>query len=250
MKQELQEFYLELAETCLANAVQFNKDAIALRDNESFGHAYSLAVLGFEELAKTWIAFDLFLGISQKTDELIELIQVDHKTKQIYLWNMFDGFIRMEWLRETKFAQEVAEISMNKEITDKEANRKIKKIIQKDSEDKDNENLANIASTLLQIEDVLQQLRSNLKLMDNKKKMGFYVGFDINTQKITNDPLKFSKNPIFIETLSGIVNFTKEFITGLKENLDNPKIQKFILESRKIMDSIRSMDTSEEENEK
>ena len=250
MKQELQEFYLELAETCLANAVQFNKDAIVLRDNESFGHAYSLAVLGFEELAKTWIAFDLFLGISQKTDELIELIQVDHKTKQIYLWNMFDGFIRMEWLRETKFAQEVAEISMNKEITDKEANRKIKKIIQKDSEDKDNENLANIASTLLQIEDVLQQLRSNLKLMDNKKKMGFYVDFDINTQKITNDPLKFSKNPIFIETLSGFVNFTKEFITGLKENLVNPKIQKFILESRKIMDSIRSMDTSEEENEK
>ncbi|NPD90442.1 MAG: AbiV family abortive infection protein [Asgard group archaeon] len=250
MKQKSQEFYLELAETCLANAVQFSKDAIVLCDNESFGHAYSLAVLGFEELAKTWIAFDLFLGISQDTDEIIELIQVDHITKQIYLWNMFGTFIRMEWLKVTKYAQEVTEISMKKNITEKEANRKIKKIIQKDCEDTDNENVADIASSLLQIEDVLGQLNANHKLMDNKKKKGFYVGFDINAQKITNDPLKFSNNPIFIETLNGLVNYTKIFITGLKENLDSPLIQKYILESRKIMDSIRSMDKSKEENEK
>jgi len=246
MKKDLHEFYLELSEICLANTEQFSNDAILLRDNGSFGHAYSLAVLGFEELAKTWIFFDLYLGITINTDEIVDFIQWDHKTKQLYLWNMFANLIRLEWLKVTQYRKEIAEINEN--IPEKEAERIIRQFIKKDCDNIENNDLANIASTLLQSEDVLNQLNADQKLMEKKKKKGFYVDFDIKNQKIKNDPLKFPENPIFIETLSGFVNYTKIFFTSLKENIDNPQLQTFVHGSKKFMEKIRLLEKSNEEN--
>ena len=87
------DFYLKLMETTLKNANQFRKDALLLRSNLSFGHAYSLAILGFEELAKSWFAFGLFIGTHLETGELVSRITSDHQVKQEIGWQTLASFI-------------------------------------------------------------------------------------------------------------------------------------------------------------
>ena len=43
------------------NSIQFIKDSKLLLENGSFGHSYSLAVLGLEELSKALLVFDVIL---------------------------------------------------------------------------------------------------------------------------------------------------------------------------------------------
>ena len=249
MKKEDQDFYFKIAEVCLANAEQFCKDAILLRENNSPGHAYSLAVLGFEALAKAWIAYDLVIGITKESDELIDLMQIDHKTKQIYLWDNFHKLIMIEWLKERGGIKESLEMPSQNKLSTKMNNAKIKRIIQSDSKNKANKNLANLASVLLDIDKVISQISANYKLMQDKKNNGFYVQFDFGNKQIINNPLDFDKNPIFIETLNGFLGISKDIIIGLKETIENPEVKAFVQEARNIVEKIRlSIEPDEEKN--
>jgi AbiV family abortive infection protein len=62
---------MELSVESLANAEQFLKDSKFLIENDSYDHACSLAILGFEELAKVWCTYYLYLGIYQEKDKEI-----------------------------------------------------------------------------------------------------------------------------------------------------------------------------------
>ena len=71
MESEKEKFYLLTLNTCLKNANQFLKDALVLKEKKSFGHAYSLGVLGFEELAKTWVFYCLFVGLYEEENKIL-----------------------------------------------------------------------------------------------------------------------------------------------------------------------------------
>lgn len=72
-------FYRSLFEATLKNAEQFLKDAKLFAKHGFYGHTYSLAVLGFEEWSKSMLTLSLFLGFTEKDDELVS----DFKTKHI-----------------------------------------------------------------------------------------------------------------------------------------------------------------------
>lgn len=101
------DFYLKLMKISLENANQFRKDALFLREKLSFGHAYSLAILGFEELAKCWFAFGLFIGEFQDTDEIVTDITRDHLVKQMLGWQTLAMVIMNEWFEHSKFVSEI-----------------------------------------------------------------------------------------------------------------------------------------------
>ena len=97
MNKKLNEFQLHAAEKCVINAEQFLNDAKLLRDKKSFGHAYSLAVLGFEELAKAAMLVNTFLGTQQEETKEIQKMLENHLQKQVYMWNQITAFIFLEW---------------------------------------------------------------------------------------------------------------------------------------------------------
>lgn len=46
--------YLKARDACISNVVQYTEDAKKLVELESYGHAYALAIIGMEELAKAF----------------------------------------------------------------------------------------------------------------------------------------------------------------------------------------------------
>ncbi|MHA1667493.1 MAG: AbiV family abortive infection protein, partial [Candidatus Heimdallarchaeaceae archaeon] len=104
------DFYLKLMEVTLDNADQYRKDALLLREKLSFGHAYSLAILGFEELAKVWFAFGLFIGEFRETDDIASDITSDHLTKQEIGWQILSIAIMSEWLEQSKFMPKIQDL--------------------------------------------------------------------------------------------------------------------------------------------
>jgi len=217
---------------CLENVEQFLLDAELLKKNKSFGHAYSLAVLGFEELAKFWMAFYLFTGVYKETDEELDFFQKDHIYKQFTSWEVLAYLLMLAWIDETRYQDEIKQLVEQLQkgiISNKAYERKLRKLLQKES------NELEIAKRILEIEEVIKQLNMNPEIMDNKKQRGFYVGFDLRNKKIEYTPSSFiEEDIILIETLRAHFEYSRELFLTIKNNLNRKA-------TREDLENIRSL---------
>lgn len=97
MDQATENFYFDLCEKSLANAEQLLRNAELLHKKKSYGPAYSLAVLGFEELAKTWCGLYLLIGLHLESDKEVKELFYDHKAKHVMSWKSFKIVFNQLW---------------------------------------------------------------------------------------------------------------------------------------------------------
>lgn len=242
------DFYLLLQETCLKNAVQFLTDAELLRNNGSFGHAYSLAVLGFEELSKFWMIHNLFFDIYDENDEVVQIMQSSHVDKHILGWNNFSFIVFQEYFHSSEKKEEILEIyeELNNEIISKKAfERKLRKIILSETES------VPLAKKTLEIIDILAKLEADFTIMEKRKQEGFYVEYDLSKKQITYSPENFIYDDIlFIDAFSVIVDYAKTYHDSFKSNLKRKSIKEYISNFRKNVQLFKQeLKKSEEETE-
>ncbi len=233
------DFYIKLMDVCLSNSEELLRNAITLRKNSSFGPAYSLAVLGFEELSKYWFTFGLFIGIYQESDEEVSLLQTNHIYKQHLGWQTLSNYILAEWLEQTIYKSEFEELwtkLSTKELSAKAYQRKFNELLKIDSES------SNLAKAVLDLDDIIRKLKNDPKIMDSRRNQGFYVEFDLTKREITSTPDSFIyEHTIFIDTFDFFLNFSKDYFLELKGNLKRRKVQETISNFRKAFDLIRSI---------
>lgn len=242
MNKKLNEFQLLAAEKCVINAEQFLNDAKLLKNNKSFGHAYSLAVLGFEELAKAAILVDVFLGILQEETKKIQKKLENHLEKQFYMWNQIGGLVTLEWfeiIQKSELKDKIPDIPIKNKKDEKKFEKLLLAVVKEISENTENLEAANISLRMLEIEDIKQQLTKNHLLMDKRKQDGFYVDINLDSKKIRNDPQTFTlKNTKLFRTLEGIIPFTKTYVEGLIELIKQPEWVDRVQNIRKFMKQI------------
>ena len=158
------------------NAEQFLSDAELLLKNNSYGHAYSLAVLAFEEWSKWWQGVGLFMGLIKYDKDNFASSQKNHISKQLYSLQVILSLLFTEWY----------EITLKKNEFNDIINRYFKGDI---SEIRFNELLLNILKSddniekviLLEFIDKFTEYEQNPNKMEKKKQRGFYV--EINSKK-------------------------------------------------------------------
>ena len=217
------DFYRKLMQVTLKNADQFRKDALLLREKLSLGHAYSLAILGFEELAKCWFVFGLFIGEYHETDKLVSDITSEHLTKQELGWQVIAMLVLMEWFEQTEFKSDIQELTKQArkgEINLESYTKKYLKYAEIESKSSD------VAKRVIELKEVVEKLESDNKFMVRRKNEGFYVDFDLKKRKITSSPDKFILDDIqFIDTFNGFYLFTEEILHAIVDNLKRKSIQ-------------------------
>ena len=154
MKNDYYDIYLKLQEVCLTNSERFLKDALILKKNHSFGHAYSLAVLGFEELSKFWFAFYLFFSYYDEKNNDLKVGFRNHISKQMYGWDVIASNIFMEWLEEATQNEQITllldDLRRGK-IGYKKYEKLIYEIVQEES------NKSEIANNILELDRIVKQ---------------------------------------------------------------------------------------------
>ena len=225
------DFYLLLQETCLKNAEQFLTDAELLRKRGSFGHAYSLAVLGFEELSKFWMIHNLFFDIYDENDEQVQVMQSSHVNKHILGWNNFSFIVFQEYFYSSERKEEILELyeELNNEIISKKAyERKFRNIILSEIKS------IPLAKKTLEIMDILEKLEADFTIMEKRKQKGFYVEYDLSKKQITYSPENFIyDNTLFIDAFSVIVDYAKTYHDSFKSNLKRKSIKECISNFRR-----------------
>ncbi|MCE7749476.1 MAG: AbiV family abortive infection protein [Candidatus Heimdallarchaeota archaeon] len=232
------DFYSKLMKVILDNANQFRKDAQLLREKLSFGHAYSLAILGFEELSKCWFVFGLFLGEYEASDDIVSDITSVHLTKQELGWQIIAMIVMMEWFEETQFQDEIQELfkQLTKGVINLETyTKKYMKFAERES------NSSDLAQRVLKLEEVSKKLEADNKYMMKKKNEGFYVDFDLIKRKITSSPDKFILGDIqFIDTFDGFYLYTEELFKAILDNLKRKSIQEALKNTRAMFRRLRN----------
>jgi len=239
MKEINDKINLEIAEKCLRNSEQFLIDAKSLQEIGSFGHSYALAVLGFEELSKVSVLINMYLGTHQYNKKETKDIFSNHVNKQLLLWNEICGLIVLEWndiIRKSNFSKDLDKISKDTKKDEKMWDKLFWKLVKKIANDKKEIKASNISLRLLEVENIIQSLNKDNKIMDKRKQNGFYIDIDLEKMEIKNDPFSFTKsNTKLIDTLEGIITFTGGLLRNIQRNVNDPKLAEAIFHIRKFM---------------
>ncbi len=197
-KPDKYDFYIKLIEVCLQNSEGLLNDSLILRKNSTFGSAYSLAVLGFEELAKYWFVFGLFIGSYQESDKEVSYLQKDHVYKEHLSWQTLHYYVLGQWIEETQFKAEYKDLwnkYLKEELSLKAYQRKFKEVLKLESES------SNLAKAMLDLDNIIKKLQIDPKAMDSRRNQGFYVEFDLQKREIISTPDSFIyENTIFVDT--------------------------------------------------
>ena len=241
MNDKKYDFYLQIQEECLKNANQFCKDAIFLRENGSLGHAYSLAVLGFEELSKFWIGMDLFFDAYDEDGEEVKEVQKDHVNKQILGWNHVIGLFTFEYIEETTKKEDVSELInqlSNGQISQKAYIRKFSQLVQ--LEVKENPDM----NSMLDILEIERQLTADRCLVEKRRVAGLYVDIDFKNRMVISSPDSFIlEDTIFIDTLKGLLEIVNDLFISIKQNLNRKKLQQYVNNVREFSRQLREWES-------
>ncbi|HUT81372.1 MAG TPA: AbiV family abortive infection protein [Candidatus Bathyarchaeia archaeon] len=241
------EFYLELILKSLGNAKQFNSDAKLLSENNSFGHAYALAVLGFEELAKAWGIFYLHLGIHEKDDELIEKLFSNHVIKHYVGLQAFSLLVLHLWddfILSTKYKEEYENIKIldaNDKHQKEEFEKQLMNFVHDKSKDEDKE-ISETAKQYHRLKKILDDFSNDNNLINDKKLLGLYVDADLDTHIIEGPDFFTKENIGFIDTVEGFLNLSEHILKGYVDNSNKPEFMQYREFSIKIMEKVRELD--------
>ena len=209
-------FYRVLFEATLKSAEQYLKDAKLLAKHGSYGHAYSLAVLGFEEWSKSMLALNLFLGFTEKDDELVSEFKTNHISKQQMGLLWLFGLVEEAWLGAPQTRDEVEQLKMSflqGEISYESFERKYRRLLTKDP-----------SYEAQVLNDLLEQLDDlDVHYIETKKQRGFYVDYNLE-KRIYETPKQFILSDIeFINTLEFLVDFAKGLSSLLRSRQKSVK---------------------------
>lgn len=238
MESKKEKFYLLTLNTCLRNAEQFIKDALILKEKKSFGHAYSLGVLGFEELAKAWVFYDLFIGLVEEEDKTLSYLTTKHVFKQMKGVHTLSSIILLEWFKVSEFRNEIIGIfeELNKgNISFESYAESFYRIVLKDIQNSE------IGTTIVELFKELEEIDKDNKIIDKRKQSGFYVDFDIKRDKILSTPESFNEEKTMnIETYEIFMQYSKDYFDEFQKNLDEKSVKKELENVRESMKYIRS----------
>lgn len=232
-------FYLNIQEECLKNAEQFIKDAQLLRSKNSLGHAYSLAVLGLEEIARFWIIFFIYMNFYTEDSIEVELANTKHVFKQRFAWSIFSSLIIIVWLETSEYKEEIAilveELNAGKisyEAYEKKFNRLLKEESQKSPS----------ASNVLRLEKEIKKLNADYQIVEKKRKRGLYVEYDISEKQIKSTPDSFIREDVkFIDTVQVFSDYVRDVFNAMKTNLHRKEFMSNLLEIRQFAEGIRKI---------
>lgn len=222
MNNNPRELYRKFCIQSYNNAIRFIDEADLLFKRKSFGHSYSLAVLGFEEWVKSNLAFLLLIGLSKPTDEDIQEGLRDHVWKHAIGLESFYFLLIIDWGQKTKYKHEVNQLTNKLEkkvISIKRFEKEILKIITYEKSDE--------SENLRQFVEIIQKYNADNYIIENQKQEGFYVDINFKNNFITvpNDLKKINlKDTLF--TYRIIIESYSEIISALKDRkAQNKKIK-------------------------
>jgi AbiV family abortive infection protein len=252
MRENKDEFYLELIQKCVKNAKQFYLDALELKKIKSYGHAYALAVLGFEELGKAWgIAF-LQIGIYQEDDKIIKELFKDHIIKHFAGWEILSMFFIESWedfVLNSKYKERYENLStldINGKPQPEVYKKQLWDLVLDMSSDDDKE-ISKAANKYINLKEILDDLSENNRLLNNRKLLGLYVDVDFENsiikKNIIYEPEAFGEDNLgMIDTLETFLNISETVLNIYKDNINNPKFIRFKEFVIKIMEKARELD--------
>ncbi|MFX0058381.1 MAG: AbiV family abortive infection protein [Candidatus Heimdallarchaeota archaeon] len=187
------------------NAENLINNAILLMNNGSYGHAYALAVLSFEEWSKWWNGVFIFMGLL-KYEEYLTSPRKNHPYKHISAIQILFILIYSEWFETSDKQEEVKELSMQffkGEISEKKHTKFMISLLKQDN----SREAANLLDAINQIE----EFEINPRLLEKKRQRGLYVEIDRKNGGVF-DPQQFRKPEVepFINSMKEILNYTSE----------------------------------------
>jgi len=247
MTENKDEFYFEIILKSLANAKQFHLDTIELSKIKSYGHAYALAVLGFEEIAKAWGVLYLQFGLYQEDDEFIRELFRNHITKQFAGWQTFSMIFLHFWeefVKNSKYKDKLEEISViddNGKLQLETYKKELWDLILDMSID-DNKEISNAANQFIKLKQILDDLSSNNFLMNDRKLLGFYINVEFKNN-IVKGPETFTKDNLeLIDTLGSFIEISEISIKNYQQNINNPIFIQYKEFVKKLMQKVRELD--------
>ena len=239
MNEESDLFYIKIQEECLKNAEQFIKDAQLLRRNNSLGHAYSLAVLGLEEIARFWIIYFVYMGFFTEDSIEVVLANKDHIFKQRFAWLVFSLLIHSEFLETSKYKEDISKLFEEKKdgkISYKVYERKFNKLLKEESQ------ICPSALKVLQLNEEIKKLNIDYKIIEKNRKKGFYVEYNISEKQIINTPDSFILDDlIFIDTVQDYSVNVRDFFIIMNKNLQRRTFITERLNFQHIAEGIRKI---------
>ena len=239
MKNSPRELYRKFCIESYNNAIRFIDEADLLFKRKSFGHSYSLAVLGFEEWVKSTIGFSLLIGLSKPTDEDVRESLNDHVWKHDIGLETIQFLLFIEWREKTEKKMEMKRLIKRvdkKEISIKKFEKEILKLIKEDKSDE--------SEYLIAFIEIIQKFNANNYIIENQKQKGLYVdiNFKRNSISVPND-LKNINLKDTLATYRMIIESHAEIINALKNRkTQNKKIKSLYKFGKLIRNALDKMD--------
>lgn len=157
---------------CFENAQQFVQDSEVLCSHQSYGHVYTLLILGFEEWAKTMSGFIFFSGGLDLSDRSFRNLWRNHTWKQriahVFVFALFGEIAVRESPLQPEYYKLYQTLQMGK-IDEKTYVEQLRELMQKNS--------SPTAQEAVQIWRFLDELTANPRLIEAQKQAGFYVEY-------------------------------------------------------------------------
>lgn len=208
---EQEMFFRKAAKESFKNAERFVKDAEILLKKKSYAHAFALAILAEEEMAKAAMYGNAADGIVGVEGKWREDLSKHHKVKQIIAFGIAS---RYEWLL---IAEEAADFARKKARGNVQKSREIYEKKLRELRDKELKMFAEKRGDLYEHTEVYEELQ-------RKREKAMYVDADLKKGEISS-PLDFKKST------------AKRYISHVEERLEVVRDAA----SRKTTDSQRKM---------
>ncbi|MBN1330674.1 MAG: AbiV family abortive infection protein [Candidatus Heimdallarchaeota archaeon] len=238
MNERRYEFYLEIGKISLENAKRFFQEAELLRENNSLGHAYSMNILGFEELTKIWGAIFLFLDFHSESDkEIIEIFSRKHELKHLIGKEIITVLVIQIidlLIEKTGYEIRVPKIENLDKNNVEKYYKEYRELIVKLSKDTKYPKEAEIAKGILEIDELFEKVRNKNSILNERKNNGLYVDLNLKTKKIINNPIEFMiKEDSFIKFSKLTQEMTEYIFTGIIDNIDDREFNEKLISLRK-----------------
>ncbi|MFQ5981081.1 MAG: AbiV family abortive infection protein [Candidatus Heimdallarchaeota archaeon] len=217
MSHDERDFFRRLTIKYHENALQFLKDAECLIENASYGHAYALLVLGFEEWAKSMNGLGFLSGYYKTTDRDVMSAMRDHVWKQGFGLSTIEVFAAHALLEESPMKEDYTILGQNfneGKIDYETFQQELRRLLRKDTSE--------IASTYSGVLDVIEEFNENPLMLDERKQAGLYVDFKLKQREIHSPLDDFSRDKLLenLQTYRAFITVTDGLIEGFKDPQD------------------------------
>ncbi|MHA1302610.1 MAG: AbiV family abortive infection protein [Candidatus Heimdallarchaeaceae archaeon] len=253
MTKNKDEFYFEIIIKSLENAKQFHFDAKTLANIKSYGHAYALAVLGFEEVSKAWGIFYLQFGIYQEEDEIIQDLFKKHITKHFLGLESLSFIFMILWndfVANTKYKDKLDNIKAIDENGESQIDvfkEQYWDLVLEMSTDEDKE-IAEAANKFIELKQITDDFSRKNSFINNRKLLGLYVDVEFDNKTITGPEAFNEDNLEIISTLESFIEITETIMISFKQNITNTTLVQYKEFTKKIMQKVRELENKENKN--